>query len=896
VADKPVKPDEPGNRAGLHRTDTASLEMSDGYQSGSQLSIDAGSPHGNDKDSVLSSGRSPGAPAYQKDDFDFSNRPDLLTSIMETSPVGIVFVNANGHIVFANKKAEAILGLTRSEIFNRSYDDLKWKVTDFNGGPFPNHELSFHRVMETKQPVTNVRHAIEWPNGKRVLLSINAAPLFDADRTILGMVASLDDITERVQANEKLRACDLRFRNIVESSPMGIHMYELDADDRLVFVGANQAADEILGVDNEQFVGKTIEEAFPPAVETEIPYRYRRAAEAGEHWKTESIDYHHGKIRGAYEVHAFQTAPRQMAALFLDITNRKQAETRERKHAEEFAFLANSAMSLVEFPFEGDFDRYIAESLLQMVDTALIMVTRYDEKSDSLTPTSLVGVGDVVSQIQKLLGRSPQSMSVPLYKELRQRLMSGRLIRVQAGIHETSGGLVPKETAAEVEALLKMEALYSMGLFRKGKLLGHVAIFSFKEGESLNISLIEAFIGQVSVVLERRYAEQERAELEEQLRHAQKLEAIGTLAGGVAHDFNNLLTSMLGQTYLLKSKTSPHSPVWESLDIIESAGHRAAELTQQLLGFARKGKMRNVSIDLGDTIKDVVALLKHTVDKRIGIYFETPQNMPKVVGDPGQLHQVFVNLAVNARDAMPEGGKIQFAMEVVNAEGLISVASGEKNPNLKAQFLLTSVSDTGTGIREDCVDRIFEPFFTTKEQGKGTGMGLAVAYGIVRAHGGWIDVTTKEGGGTTFYVYLPADDQATTSAEDQPSQRPSLGKGSILVVDDEELVRKTLGEMLRSFGYQVTCVENGRKALDYLAEHQSEVDLILLDMIMPDMDGRSCYKAIRNQGCDVQVVIITGHSPDQVTQNLLDQGVLGIIEKPFDMNRLSQIIAQALQR
>jgi two-component system cell cycle sensor histidine kinase/response regulator CckA len=398
------------------------------------------------------------------------------------------------------------------------------------------------------------------------------------------------------------------------------------------------------------------------------------------------------------------------------------------------------------------------------------------------------------------------------------------------------------------------------------------------------------------VVLERRFAEQERAELEEQLLHAQKMEAIGTLAGGVAHDFNNLLTSMLGQTFLLKNRTSPHSPIWESLDIIESAGYRAAELTRQLLGFARKGKMRNVSIDIGDMINDVVALLSHTIDKRISIHFEAPQNMPKVVGDPGQLHQVFVNLAVNARDAMPEGGRIQFAIEVVSAEGRIAVESGEENPNQKSPFMLISVSDTGTGVPENCVDRIFEPFFTTKEQGKGTGMGLAVAYGIVQAHGGWIDVNTKEGEGTTFLVYLPAVDQATPSSEEQPSQRPSLGKGSILVVDDEELVRKTLGEMLRSFGYQVNCVANGREALDYLAEHQREVDLVLLDMIMPDMDGRSCYKAIREQGCDVHVVIITGHSPDQLTQKLLDQGVIGIIQKPFDMNRLSQTIAQTLQR
>jgi two-component system cell cycle sensor histidine kinase/response regulator CckA len=250
---------------------------------------------------------------------------DLKNRITETSPVGIAMLDREGQITFANSRAKQLLGLEKDESTQRTYNDPEWRITDYNGDPFPDEQLPFARVMATGRPVYNVHHAIEWPDGRRVLLSINAAPLLDETGQIDGMVATVDDVTQQVQAEEALQESERRFRNIVESTPLGMHMYRLDPDGKLVFTDANPAADRILGVDNSQFVGKTIEEAFPALTQTEVPQAYRQVAATGQVWQTDQITYEEGQIAGAFEVYAFQTSPGKMTAAFLDITDRKQA-------------------------------------------------------------------------------------------------------------------------------------------------------------------------------------------------------------------------------------------------------------------------------------------------------------------------------------------------------------------------------------------------------------------------------------------------------------------------------------------------------------------------------------------------------------------------------------------
>jgi len=381
----------------------------------------------------------------------------------------------------------------------------------------------------------------------------------------------------------------------------------------------------------------------------------------------------------------------------------------------------------------------------------------------------------------------------------------------------------------------------------------------------------------------------QEAALEEQLRQSQKLEGIGLLAGGVAHDFNNILTGILGYANMLEPDAAPGSTMQEGLHVIQQAAERAAELTKQLLSFARRGKRQNTTVDLNSTILEVVSLLTRTVNKNIIVteHFDTDQ--ATVLGDPGQLQQIVLNLAINGRDAMPQGGSLTFRTwrQALNAERLMAHPGAE--PGV---FVALSVSDTGVGIEKKNLRRIFEPFFTTKDVDKGTGMGLAMVYGIVKAHQGFIDVESDIGKGTTFTVYVPVTDvvPATAHAADLPRK----GHGRILIVDDEEVVRKLAREMLRRAGYDVVTAIGTTEAVTWYRAHPHEADLVIIDMVMPGKDGQECFKALKAIDPDVRAILSTGYGLDGHAQDTLDAGMVGYVQKPYHMDDLVTAVADAL--
>lgn len=381
----------------------------------------------------------------------------------------------------------------------------------------------------------------------------------------------------------------------------------------------------------------------------------------------------------------------------------------------------------------------------------------------------------------------------------------------------------------------------------------------------------------------------QEAALEEQLRQSQKLEAIGMLAGGVAHDFNNILTGILGYANMLEPDAAPGSTMQEGLHVIQQAAERAAELTRQLLSFARRGKRQNTTVDLNSTILEVVSLLTRTVNKNISVteHFDTDQ--ATVLGDPGQLQQVVLNLAINGRDAMPQGGSLTFRTwrQLLDAEQLMA------HPGAKpGMFVALSVSDTGVGIEKKNLRRIFEPFFTTKEAGQGTGMGLAMVYGIVKGHKGFIDVESDIGNETTFTVYVPATDVVSAAAH--AADLPRKGHGRILVVDDEEVVRKLACEMLRRAGYDVVTAAGATEAVTWYRAHPHETDLVIIDMVMPGKDGQECFKALKAIDPDVRAILSTGYGLDGHAQDTLDAGMVGYVQKPYHMQDLVTAVADAL--
>jgi len=416
-----------------------------------------------------------------------------------------------------------------------------------------------------------------------------------------------------------------------------------------------------------------------------------------------------------------------------------------------------------------------------------------------------------------------------------------------------------------------------------------------KNGMELPVEMMERvvrFQGQRQTLLiardltARKHMEQENATLENQLRQGQKMEAIGRLASGVAHDMNNILTAILAHACLVKVRGEAGNPLWTAGDVIEKAVHRGKELTSQLLGFARQGKHHHIAVDIHDVIREVIGLLGRTINKTIMLQADLSAANPSVVGDPNQLYQILMNLAVNACDAMGDAGEliVQTANECVTPEQASHV------PGLSAgDYVLIRVTDTGAGIPQDIQKQIFEPFFTTKEQGLGTGMGLAMVYGIVKNHRGYIGVTSTLGGGTTMRVYLPSAPCTTPKKKTVSTKEPSHGTGHILVVDDEKDVAEAAQAILEYLGYHVTVVLNGKEAVTYCQDINHPVDVVLLDMVMTDMSGTECFEQLRSMRPNLKVILCTGYDRNHAVQDLLNQGVAGFIQKPYDLDELAQI-------
>ncbi len=387
----------------------------------------------------------------------------------------------------------------------------------------------------------------------------------------------------------------------------------------------------------------------------------------------------------------------------------------------------------------------------------------------------------------------------------------------------------------------------------------------------------------------RRKAENEKKHLESQLIHSQKMEAVGTLAGGIAHDFNNLLMGIQGYISLMRLQTDPEDPNDEYIQGIETAVMNAANLTNQLLGFARKGKYSLIPTSLNSIVENSSKMFTRT-RKEIPTHKKLQANLWSVKVDPGQIEQVLINLYLNAWHAMPDGGDIYIQTENV----YLSEEYCKPFEVPQGNYVKVSVTDTGVGIEQDIIERIFEPFFTTKEVGKGTGLGLASAYGIIKNHNGIIRVYSEKNHGTTFNLYLPASNLEEVH-DIEISTEMVKGNEAILLVDDEESTIQVEELMLRKLGYQVVPALSGKEAIELYKEKMVDLDLVALDMIMPEMNGKDTYDALKKINPEVKVLLVSGYSQNKQIDELMDQGCHGFIQKPFDIVQLSQKLREVLE-
>jgi two-component system, cell cycle sensor histidine kinase and response regulator CckA len=387
-----------------------------------------------------------------------------------------------------------------------------------------------------------------------------------------------------------------------------------------------------------------------------------------------------------------------------------------------------------------------------------------------------------------------------------------------------------------------------------------------------------------------------RLSLEAQLRQSQKMESVGLLAAGVAHDFNNMLTIIQGHSSVMLARPTLMPDVVDPLQAIFFAAERAANLTRQLLMFSRKNVMQPRSLDLRDIIGHVGKMVQRLIGENIAFQFVAPQTLPSVRGDSGMIEQVVMNLSVNARDAMPAGGRLLIQLDVLDIDSVYA----EMHPDARGGlYVRLRTTDTGTGMDSETINRIFEPFFTTKEVGKGTGLGLATVYGIVKQHEGWIEVSSEPGKGTTFDIFLPAEKRAEGADKSKNGDGDFVmgGDETILIVEDESVLREMARDILEQYGYKILEAGDGKEAMEVWRKSSGEIKLLLTDMVMPEgISGINLAECLLRDRPDLKIIFTSGYSSNEINEELLTRSQATFLQKPYSHVTLGRVVRECLDR
>jgi PAS domain S-box-containing protein len=677
-------------------------------------------------------------------------------------------------------------------------------------------------------------------SGKRIPIEESAAPIKDDRGVITGMVVVFRDVTEQRLAEEALRVSEARVTGIVASAMDAI--ITIDSNQRIILF--NAAAEQVFGWSSHEALGRHVEEF--------IPSRYRPSHK--EHVDEFGVSgamkrrmgrpgivtgLRHGGIEFPIEASISQVesqGERLYTIILRDITERLKAEEALRKSEERYR-------QFFEEDLTGDY------------------IVRADGTLRDCNPAfaHILGFPDVATALTCNLHA--------LYPSEHVRDAFLNLLHMRRRIVEHEKDLVRPD----------------------GQLIHCVenAIGVF----DANDQLIE-YKGYMYDITERK-------RLEEQLRQAHKMESIGTLASGIAHDFNNILNNVIGFVMQIKKHASDPEKVLKYSHTIEKSATRGAELSSQLLSFARKAKRESTTVDVAQVVDEVLSVCTETFPSSVAVRRHVDPELSAILGDHGELYQVLMNLCVNARDAVLARG--------YDSPGTVTIGAynGQVGEGVSAQMLAMQaerfvelrVSDDGMGIPGAIREKIFDPFFTTKERGRGTGLGLAVVYNIVRNHHGTILVDSEEGEGTTFHVYFPAVTAAAPAPAAENRSAPARGnQETILVVDDEESMQDLGRELLEENGYKVLIASNGPEAIEVYRSQPQIIKLVILDLVMPGMDGGQTYVELKKINPRVKAFFCTGYMPDAVISALLDEEHLQAIQKPFNPDQFVQLVRDVLDQ
>jgi PAS domain S-box-containing protein len=725
------------------------------------------------------------------------------------------------------------------------------------------------------------------PDGSVRTIKAAAETFRDAAGKPRRMVGLNYDITDVKQAETTLRASEEKLRALYEAEPDCLKLLEPDATLREI----NPAGLRILEADNPAaLIGKSLLPLVP--LEHLDAVRAMLAAVAGG--EKRRLEFKFTGLKGTARWLEMTAVPMRDQAtgrdLILgvsrDITARKHDEAAllalNARYARQEAALTTLTRSYATLPANlTAVFKEIAEVVAKTLDVERASIWRYAAGATVLVCEDLFDAktGSHTS------GLPVRAADYPVYF----RTLAGAEIIVARDARQDSR---TKEFGTSYFSTHGITSILETPIHSHGAMAGVVRCEHagpLRDWTPDEQTFAVAVANLVSALL----AQLERQSLEEQLRQSQKMDAFGRLAGGVAHDFNNLLTVITGHCELLLMRTAADGPTHDSLGEILKAAERAAALTSQLLAFSRQQLLAPRVVDLNLIVTDIQKMLRRLIGEDVTLVANLSPNLCPVRVDPGQMDQVIMNLTVNARDAMPNGGKIVFTTRNIDLDG----ARADPRPDIRpGRYVMLSVSDNGTGMTPEIQAQIFEPFFTTKGVGKGTGLGLAVVHGIIQQSGGHIDVQSAVGVGTTFTIYLPAVLERPGETMAGPSRKASRGGETLLLVEDENAVRQFATMALQQLGYTVLTAASGPEALTLLAGAAMKVDLLVTDLVMPEMGGRELAETCAARYPTLNVLYLSGYMDDEVVRRGILQADVAFLQKPFTIDSLAKKVREVLDQ